>query len=203
MKFIFFILTLLHGFTISAQVPDNGRRVSAVTVDKNFKDTFTFNNKWDYPWNIVVDDHGNMENTLGGTLMEADTVHLYHTANCWTNHQGRHAIRYCVAFLHKDTIKLNFPAELPAYASELSVSINGSQFWSNFSATYPAPPKNLSWVITRQKLVLNKNSYLTGDIVKGYLEIEFIETQSTGNEKSSGRKYYYKGYFKTPLLNKL
>ena len=203
MKFAIFIFTFLTGQSILGQVTPKKRLISSITVDQYFKDTLTFNKKWDYPWYIVVDDDGsNMENTLGGTLTEMDTAHLYHTANCWTNHQGRHNVRYCDAILNDDTISLFFQPELPAYASELLISIKGNIFWSEFSATYPAQTGNLSWTITKQKLVVNKISYLPGEIIKGYLEIEFIETSVDMNQKTFTKKYYYKGYIKTALLNK-
>ena len=89
---------LFVAFNISGQVTTPKRLVTSVTLDKYFKDTLTFNKNWDYPWYIVVDDDGNMENTLSGTLTETDTTHLYHTANCWTNHQGKH--RSDTAMLH-------------------------------------------------------------------------------------------------------
>ncbi len=191
------------GQDISGQVSTYKRLISSVTIDKYFKDTLTFTAKWDYPWYIVDDDDGgNMENTLGGELTETDTAHLYHTANCRTNHQGRHNIRYCNAILIEDTISLLFPPELPAYASGLLVYIKDNFFWTEFSATYPAPTGRLSWDITKQKLVLNKKSYSSGDLIKGYLEIEFIETSIDANRKTIRNKYYYKGYFKTPLLIK-
>jgi len=175
--------------------------VSPVTIDKHFKDTLTFHKKWDYPWYIVVDDDGgNMENTLGGSLTGPDTIHMYHTANCYTNHQGRHHVRYCDAILNNDTISLFFQPELPAYASKLSVSIKDNFFWSDFSAVYPAPTGKLSWVITKQKLVLDRPSYRSGDTIKGYLEIEFVEIDSGSNQKADPRKYYYKGYFKNLLI---
>lgn len=203
MKVAIFISILLIGHDISGQVTIHKRLISAVTVDKYFKDTLTFNKKWDYPWYIVVDDDGgNIENTLDGTLTEIDTVHLYHTANCWTNHQGRHNVRYCDAILNNDTISLFLQPELPAYASELSISIKGNIFWSDFSATYPAPTGRLSWIVNKQKLVLDKRSYLPGDTIKGYLEVEFIESSVEANQKTFRKKYYYKGYIKTPLLNK-
>ena len=202
MKFAILILTLFAGHRISGQVTTQKRLISPITIDKYFKDTLTFNKNWDHPWYIVVDDDGgNMENTLGGTLTETDTVHLYHTASCWTNHQGRHNIRYCDAILNKDTINLLFQPELPAYASELSVIIKDNSFWSDFSATYPAPTSKLSWVVTKQKLILDKTSYKPGDTIKGYIEIEFIESGIKANENPTSKRYYYKGYFKTPLLN--
>jgi hypothetical protein len=203
MKFAILILTLLAGHNITGQVTTEKRLVSVVTVDKYFKDTLTFNKNWSYPWYIVVDNNGgNMENTLGGKLTETDTVHLYHTANCWTNHQGRHKIRYCDAILYNDTISLFLQPELPAYASQLLISIEGSLFWSDFSATYPVPTGKLSWIVNKQKLVLDKKSYMPGDTIKGYLEVEFIETSVEANQKNLKKKYYYKGYIKTPLLNK-
>jgi hypothetical protein len=203
MKIAIFILLLLVGYNISRKDTAKKRLISSVTVDKYFKDTLTFNKKWDYPWYIVVDENGtNMENILGGTLTDIDTVHLYHTANCWTNHQGKHNVRYCDAILNKDTISLFFQSELPAYASELSISIKNNLFWGDFSVTYPAPTGKLSWTITKQKLVLDRKSYMLRDTIKGYLDIEFIETSVDANQKTFSKKYYYKGYIKTPLLNK-
>lgn len=203
MKFAIFIVIAFIGHDISGQVTTHKRLVSFVTIDKYFKDTLTFNKKWDYPWYIVVDDDGgNMENTLGGTLTGTDTARLYHTANCWTNHQGIQEVRYCDANLSKDTISLLFQPELPAYESAVSVFVKDNFFWSDFSATYPAPTGKLSWDVNKQKLVLNKKSYISGDIIKGYLEIEFIETSVEANRQAFRKKYYYKGYFKTLLLNK-
>jgi hypothetical protein len=198
---IFSIITFFTWQSLLGQTPAKNRLVSSVTVDKNFKDTLTFTKKWDYPWYIVVSDDGSqMENTLGGVLTETDTIHLYHTANCWTNHQGRHRVRYCNGILNNGTIEILFQPELPAYSGKLNVSIKNGFFWSNFSATYPAPAGQLSWIITKQKLVLDKNIYKPGDTIKGYLEVGFTEMNLDLNEKLFSKNYYYKGYFKTLLL---
>lgn len=203
MKLSILILILLAVITVSGQVNTKKQVISTVKIDKNFKDTFSFNKKWDYPWYIIVyDDRSNMENTLGGTLSDTDTIHMYHTANCWTNHQGRHHVRYCDAFLNNDTISLFFQPELPAYASEMSVSIKDHLFWCEFSAVYPAQTGKLSWSIAKQKLVLDRKSYMPGDTIKGYLEIEFIESEPGLAQEATIRKYYFKGYIKTPLLTK-
>jgi hypothetical protein len=202
MKFSTFILIFFVAHNISGQITTDKRLVSTIAIDKYFKDTLTFNKKWDYPWYIVVDDDGRtMENTLGGALGEADTVHLFHTANCWTNHQGRHNVRYCDATVSNDTISLFFQPELPAYASELSISIYNNFFWCDFSATHPAPTGKPLWTVTTQKLILDKKSYKPGDMIKGYIEIDFIESGIDINEKPFRKKYYYRGHFKTPLLN--
>jgi hypothetical protein len=106
-----------------------------VVIDKNFADTLTFTSKWDYPWYIVHDEQGHFENTLGDSITQADTIRLYHSANCITNHQGEHLIRYCRATIHNDTILLFFIPELPAYASSLSVTIINDSFYCDFQAT--------------------------------------------------------------------
>jgi hypothetical protein len=162
--------------------------LSPVQVDTNFVDTFTFTQIWDYPWDMA--QHEN-----------PDTTHLYHTANCVSNHQGEHQITYCDALLNHDTINLNFQMEPPAYASRLNVSIKNNLFWSDFWATYPNQIGALSWVITKQKLTLDKPNYETGDMVKGYIEVEFTEITNLSDIETYSQKFYYKGYFKTILAH--
>jgi hypothetical protein len=201
MRFALVILIFVPSLNVAAQLTGSGPLLSRVIVDTKFKDTLTFDKKWDYPWYIVVDDGGNMENAIGDKITSDDTVHLYHTANCWTNHQGVHHVRYSDALLFGDTLKLIFQAELPAYASGVIISINGNSFSSSFSAAYPARSKNKpAWYITKQKLVLDKDSYIPGETVRGYVNVEFIETDDGAKPKEPRRKYYYKGYFKTKLL---
>lgn len=185
------------------QNPTNKVVVSSVLVDTNFMDTFTFNLKWDYPWYIAPLDSGRFDNALGDTITEADTVHLYHTANAITNHQGEHEVRYCKAQMERDTLLLNFLPELPGYASWLTIKINSNEFWCQFKAAYPRYIKGetLTWTIKKQSLILNQSHYNTKDTIKGYFEIEFVETSITKDNISKERTFYFKGYFKTPLKN--
>jgi hypothetical protein len=91
--------------------------------------------------------------------------------------------------------------ELPAYASTLKVSIIKNNFFSDFYAEYPmfGLDEKLTWTITKQTLILNSQDYKIGDIIKGYVEVEFIETSTMPKEKPVSKSYYFKGFFKTPL----
>jgi hypothetical protein len=175
--------------------------ISPVTIDPNFVDTLTFNSKWEYPWYIVVDDEGHFETALGDSINKSDTIHLYHTANCVTNHQGEHSIRYCDGKFVNDSVKLIFLPELPAYASSLCITIKNNNFWCDFSAVYPQyiQGEKLSWTINTQKLIMDTASYNPGDTIKGYIEVNFTETSTIPNKKPNSRDFYFKGFFKTQL----
>jgi hypothetical protein len=197
---LFVMMVFLGKFVVGQNVPLDQLKTQII-VDKDFADTLTFDSGWDYPWYIVHDKSGHFENTLGNSISQSDTVHLFHSANCTTNHQGEHQIRYCVASMLHDTLRLVFMPELPAYASSMTIWINKNVFWSNFQAVYPMKiiGEKLSWNIVKQKLIINDSNYENGDLVKGYVEIAFTETNISLNEKPISQDFYFKGYFKTQL----
>jgi hypothetical protein len=195
-------LCFFSGIIANGQNIPIKQMISPAMIDTNFVDTLTFNEKWDYPWYIVY-ENGVFENTFGETIEKSDTAHLFYTANCWTNHQGEHQIRYCQARYFNDTITLFFMPELPAYASSLTVSIVKNDFWCDFTAVYPESRINqkLTRTITNQKLILNYAFYKPGDMVKGYVEVTFTETSIVPNEMPVSQSCYFKGFFKTQLMN--
>lgn len=195
-----FLMTLTSIVTFS-QNAIKSSPVSSLVVNTHFIDTLTFNLKWNYPWYIEVLENGGFGNALGDTLTEADTAHLYHTASAITNHQGEHEVKYCISKMDHDTLLLNFLPELPGYASWLSIKINNGKFWSNFKAAYPRYIKGetLIWTIKKQSLILNQSHYNVNDTIKGYFEIEFVETSLINGKITHEQTYYFKGYFKTPL----
>lgn len=200
MKQISLILTIV--LTAKLTLGQNQKDlVSSVIVDANFVDTFTFNLKWDYPWYIMKNDSGKFNSALGETFTELDTVHLFHTTNAITNHQGEHQVRYCVSEMDNDTIKLSFLPELPGFASWLTIKIYNNEFWCKFKAAYPRYIKGefLIWKIKKQSLIFNKLKYNSNDTIKGYFEIEFDEISTINNNTPTVRNFYFKGYFKTPL----
>ncbi len=172
--------------------------ISKVTVDKNLKGNFSFTKNWDYPEGVFKDDSTG-EFTTDGSLL--DTTHLFFTANCSTNVQGGYDIRYCYATKVKNKIRLTFADGLPAYASEFYVYIDTSSFWCDVETIYPAITKGQkkSCTIAKQKLTLDKSKYSKGDTIKGFIEMEFIETVSVPNKAVQKRNLFLKGYFKTPL----
>ena len=99
-------------------------------------------------------------------------------------------------------IVLTFSDGLPAYASEYYVYIKGDSFSFKPKTIYPAPPmrgEKTSYRITKQKLVLNRNSYSEGDIIIGYVDIGFLEIVSAPGHKTVQHPRYLRGYIKTPL----
>jgi hypothetical protein len=172
--------------------------VSNFTVDKNLEGDFSFTKKWDYPEGIFKDDSTGEFITDGSPL---DTTHLFFTANCSTNVQGGYDIRYCYAKKYKNKITLTFADGLPAYGSEFYIHINTSSFSCDAETIYPiiAKGQKKSCTIIKQKLIINKPKYSKGDIIKGFIEMEFIEMVSVPNKAVQESKFFLKGYFKTRL----
>lgn len=172
--------------------------VSKITVDKNLKGEFSFTKKWDYPEGVFKDDSTGEFTTDGGPL---ETTYLFYTANCSTNVQGGYNIRYCYATKANNKIILTFVDGLPAYASEFFVHIDTSSFWCAAETIYPAIAKGQKkyCTIIKQKLIVDKPKYSKGDSIKGFIEMEFIETVAVPNKEVQNRNYFLKGYFKTPI----
>jgi len=172
--------------------------VSKVTIDKNLKDNFSFTKKWDYPEGVFKDDSTG-EFTVDGSPL--DTTHLFFAANCSTNVQGGYDIRYCYATKDKNKITLTFAGGLPAYASEFYVYIGTLSFWCDAETIYPVIAKGQKkfCTIIKQKLIVDKPEYSRGDTIKGFIEMEFIETVAVPNKPVQKRSYFLKDYFKTPL----
>lgn len=191
-------LTLL---TIVGQNSFAQNKYSKLSVDRQMKDTFSFANQWDYDWDIFKDDDGKFSAADGRKIKGKDTTHFYFTTNSVTNIQGGYTIRYCFAKKINDTIALIFSDGLPAYASEFYIYICGDSFYFKPKTIYPSyiRGQKISYQVTKQSLTLNKGSYKVGDIIMGYVDIEFIETVSLLNKEIQAQTFYLRGYVKTPL----
>ena len=192
---------------LECQGPKSPLLWSKRDIDIHFNDTLTFPKKWDYPWYMILLPDGRFEKTLGNKpISSEDTIKLYHTANCITNHQGLHDVNYCVALIDNDSITLTFEPQLPAYASQLTVKIKNDLFSSNFWTAYPdlRVDEIISWKTTKQKLILDKENYKLGGIIKGYIEVEFSEVSNMTlpQNKSNISNYFFRGFFKTQLTHK-
>lgn len=189
---IFFLLSISQTF---AQT-----KYSKVTIDRNLKDTFSFEDQWDYPENIVKNESsGKLTRYDDKPLQRGDTTHLFFTANCKTNVQGGFAVRYCFATKNKETIILKFSDEQGDFASEFYAYIKGDSFFFRPETLYPMITRGekISYRVTKQKLILNKDSYVTGDTIIGYIDCEFIETYSAPIRKTESHKIYLRGYVRT------
>ena len=196
--FIFSLaLLIVVGQNLNAQT-----KYSRLSVDRQMKDTFAFARQWDYSWEVFKDDStGEFIKNDDRPLTPADTAHLFYTANCLTNVQGGYDIRYCFADQSKGIIMLTFSDGLPAYASEFYFYITGDSFYFKPKTTYPLylPGQKISYQVTKQKLILNKNNYKIGDTIIGYVDAEFSETVSVPKRGTKQHKFYLRGYIRTPL----
>jgi len=193
---IIFSCSLATGFSQS-------HHTSLITIDKNFRDTFTFHKQWAYEWSVIKEDDGSFSKAFDGKVKAADTAHLFYTANCSTNVQGGYHIRYSYAEKINDELVLTFEDGLPAYASVFWIHIKNDSFYFKPKTIYPQPTRGkLSYHIDSQKLVLNKNQFSRGELVKGYIDIQFTEVTSSPGNESRERKYFLRGYFRTPLRSR-
>jgi hypothetical protein len=169
-------------------------------------DTFSFAKKWDYSWEVFKDDStGTFTKNSDEPFLPSDTSHLYYTANCSTNVQGGYDIRYCYAEKHRNIVTLTFSDGLPAYASEFYIFIKADSFAFKPKTIYPlyVPGQSISYQVTKKKLTLNKSNYQVGDIILGYVDVEFIEIVSVPKKGIQKHKFYLKGFLRTSLLGRL
>jgi hypothetical protein len=156
--------------------------------------------KTSYRWEIVEDDDGNLENTLGGQIAAEDLLRIEHTADCTSSHQGEHLMEFCDAVATTAGVKLTLSGGMPAYASDLTVTINSKlDFKCSFSAVYPGPTGPLHWKVTKKALKLRSANLKSGTRLRGWISVEFEELDETSKESHT---YKIEGYFK-PVIQTL
>ncbi len=53
--------------------------------------------------------------------------------------------------------------------------------------------------IVRQKLTVDKVKYVKGDIIKGFVSMDFVETAESLKHKKQKTNFFFKGFFKTKI----
>jgi len=202
-----FILTIL----LSALIPilsfgmDTTSPLSSLfKVQDTILADFSFTQKWEYPWPVIKDEKtGKYRNALNDEepVLPADTVKKYYTANCITDHQGEHAIRYCDAALAHDTLILTFSDLDAAYHGYLVVTIVKDSFKSQWHCIYivKIPREKIGFTTLSQELILNTSDFSEGRILKGRLNIVFREDFSAPGHKSTTGTFFVKGLFETGI----
>ena len=104
-------------------------------------------------------------------------------------------MNFCKAQSYGDILRIHIYGGLPAYASDLIITLEGAQYDCDFSAAYPAPNDGMSWRIKRKSLKLNKPVYHRGDDIRGWLSIELEET-IWNNGTPTRKNYKLEGFFK-------
>lgn len=161
---------------------------TAVQYDSKLTDPFFKTEKSSYYWWIIEHDDGTFEDTSGEFKKGDKPPRIRHTANCVTKHQGKHTIRYCDATLHPDnTIELFIHDTTASTYDNLSVRIKDGVFQCQYWTKYVRDrgDEGVIWTTKKQKLILNKKKYHTGDIIKGKISFECL--QEVTNPKYGGR----------------
>ena len=161
---------------------------SAVQYDANLTDPFFKTEKSSYYWWIIEHDDGTFEDTSGEYKKGDKPPRLRHTADCVTEHQGKHTIHYCEATLHPDnTIELYIHETTPSTYDNLSVKIKDGMFRSQYWTKYVQDrgDEGVIWTTKKQKLILNKKQYNKGDTILGKIFFECL--QEVTNPRCGGR----------------
>jgi len=106
----------------------------------------------------------------------------------------------CEAVATADGVSLTISGGMPAYASDLTVTINANgKFTCAFWAVYPAPTSPLRWKITKKALKLRSLAFEPGSRLHGWISVEFEEIDITANE--TPRSFRIEGHFKPVVLD--
>lgn len=178
--------------------------LSKVKYDTNIKDTFFEKKYFSFEWFMIDNEDGTFSSAIADSLGNPiiDTTKSIHTANCVTQHQGEHTIRYCTAFNKGDTLLLfvnDFTAS--TYDNLLIKVINGKfscQYWTAYPNLHRS--EKLTWTTTSQLLTLNAGTYKTGDEVKGKIYVMIKEEQLTHEGKKETTKIMIEGAVKTKVV---
>lgn len=150
--------------------------------------------KTSYHWAIVEHDDGHLENTAGGEITADDLLRIEHTADCTSSHQGEHLMEYCDAVATADGVKLTLSGGMPAYASDLTITLNAKlEFTCLFSAESPSPTGALRWKVTKKSLKVKSADLTSRSRLRGWISVEFEEMDAALKVTHT---YKIEGYFK-------
>ena len=176
---------------------------SRIDYDLKFDDPFFKEQKWTYPWFTFKNEKGEFETALADSLGNPyyDTTHIPLNANCHTNYGYDHVVGFCKAKMKGDTLLI--------FLNDFSASTNDNyfiycyrgKFTAKFSTTFifPVDESAVTWTIGKQKLILNSTKMEKGQMIKGFINLEFIEKwkQNLKNEPyEQETKFYLTGPFR-------
>jgi hypothetical protein len=177
---------------------------SPVLIVDTISGDFSFTQNWDYPFPFYADEKtGKLKNGLDESLKvkKKEVEKLYYTANCTTNHQGDHEIRYCNASLRNDSLFLDFADCDAAYHGWLQIIILRDSFQSQWYCdyVYRVPDQNLEFLTIKQTIVINTTELKKDVILRGKVDLTFKEYFSAPGYDSRVDEYYVTGLFETKI----
>jgi hypothetical protein len=180
--------------------PEN-QPINTVTYNPLLSDTFFLTENWSYPEFTTKNDDGKFSFSMQGFN---DTSHLYHTANIMvisdslneneeyykTISPGYQLIQFGKAHKVGKTIFLKFEQYTPSSHDDLTIKIKNGYFFSSYERGFPAIG-NKYYDFDKESLVLQKETNLVGDTLRGYLDFKIYKP-----------KYLHlKGAFKMKIMN--
>ena len=171
------------------------------TIDPKLDSAFFTATVKSYPWHVIDHGEGRLEDTIDGIIDPEDRIQIEHTADCISDHQGKHTMDFCDASIDGETTILRIWDGLPAYASSLTLKIAADLGVDcSFEASYPSPTHGLGWRITRKTVRLQNRNAKAGELLYGWLSVEF-EERSERDGKIVWTPHKIEGHFK-PLMRK-
>lgn len=103
-------------------------------------------------------------------------------------------MEFCDAVKTKNGVKLMVWGGMPAYASDLTVTIDAKlNFKCAFSGVYPDYSGPLQWKVTKKTLKLKSDKLEERSRIYGWISVEFEERD---NAAQKPRAFKIEGYFK-------
>ncbi|HAR41996.1 MAG TPA: hypothetical protein DCS07_05095 [Bdellovibrionales bacterium] len=202
-RFILFWLVAFMTLPVVFATEQPKQMESSVEYDTEMTDQFFEVDTWSSPWWIIEQDDGSFEDTTGQITRREDIPRLRHTAECRTEHQIPHMIKFSEARqIDKDTIEIRIHDESASTFDDLTVIVRNGRYSSHYKTVYPVAAANtgLVWTTTKQRLVLNKKQYAKGDFIRGRIDFECVEEMKDArNGKKNIRTIRIEGRFKPTL----
>lgn len=181
----------------AARCEDKVAAVATLAPDLDHK--FFRTTETSFAWHLVEGDEGKLEDTMDGNIDPEDLARVEHTAHCRSTHQGDHAMDFCDAEQTVGGVRLVIFGGMPAYASDLTVTINSKrEFQCAFSAVYPGATNPLRWRVTKKAMKLKKADFAAGCRLRGWISVDFEEIDETTKET---HPYHIEGYFKPVIAS--
>jgi hypothetical protein len=146
---------------------------SQVRYDRKLKDTFFESDTWSYPYWIWRNTDGTFTDIrLIDKNRAEDPPRLRHTSRCFSTSFGvKHVINFCEARASDGyEVELLIHETSPAFRDSLRVRIRDGKFTCQYWIVDHVGA--FTWTTTRQELILDRNAYGKGDVIKGRIDFE-------------------------------
>ncbi|QUE51986.1 hypothetical protein KBB96_03640 [Luteolibacter ambystomatis] len=174
--------------------------VAKVARDPVLDSGFFRSKEYSYPWYVVQGEDGRLHSALDEPLTNEDRARKEHSSNCTSSHMGAHRMDFCDAVVKGGKLVLTIDGGLPAYASDLVITVDGENFNCRFSASYPGPVTVLGWTITKKEMRVRSLKATPGKRWYAWISVE-LDEECLENGKVSVLHHKIEGYLK-PVVSK-